>query len=422
MPPEKFSYGGFNYWFATYNASGNDNVRTEGQEIHVPRGKYFSYQMLASAESGMASGSVMAKYADGSTTSGPLLVPAWWSWPYPAGGDLVFTNYLTNSTPNYNRSNIFQTINWLDSSKDLVSLTLPNSTAGSSTAPGGASIDTALHVFSLSMLPVPKKEQHSVSLQIQYARSTQKWMEGTDKTQIVEVLVNNVGTSFVLRNNAVRVHVQSPHLETVSEGIIKRLGPGDQAIVEVGVRNRPGVQAGSAGPAIVVIGGHRVACSPYTFEATYGIKPYEATYESVYSHESPNWFNNAKFGIFIHWGVYSVPGWGNKGSREAYAEWSDLFLQSIYPSLMIETGTGGISTKDPAFPPKLISTTLRPMDRMLFTTTSSRTSLPTHGILRSGWTCSPMLEPTISFKSASITMDLHFSPRDQTYRREHRWI
>ncbi|KAF7158174.1 hypothetical protein CNMCM5623_002840 [Aspergillus felis] len=321
IPPEKFSYGGFNYRFATYNASGNDNVRTEGQEIHIPPGRYFSYQMLASSESGMASGSVMAKYADGSTTSGPLLVPAWWSWPYPAGGDLIFTNYLTDSKTNYNRSNIFQTINWLDSSKDLVSLVLPNSTAGSSTGPGGASISTALHVFSLSMLPVPKKEQQSVSLQIQYARSTQKWMDGTDKTQIVEVLVNNVGTAFVLGNNTVRVHVQSPHLETVTEGVIKRLGPGDQAIAEVGVRNRPGVQAGSSGPATVVIGGQGVASSPYTFEATYGIKPYEATYESVYSHEAPNWYNNAKFGIFIHWGVYSVPGWGNKGSREAYAEW-----------------------------------------------------------------------------------------------------
>ena len=30
------------------------------------------------------------------------------------------------------------------------------------------------------------------------------------------------------------------------------------------------------------------------------------------------WFEDAKFGIFIHWGVYSVPSWGPKGS---YAEW-----------------------------------------------------------------------------------------------------
>ncbi|KAK5114809.1 hypothetical protein LTR85_010122 [Meristemomyces frigidus] len=49
--------------------------------------------------------------------------------------------------------------------------------------------------------------------------------------------------------------------------------------------------------------------------------PYEVTYESIYSHESPPWYNDAKFGIFIHWGVYSVPGWGNIGPNETYAEW-----------------------------------------------------------------------------------------------------
>jgi alpha-L-fucosidase len=32
----------------------------------------------------------------------------------------------------------------------------------------------------------------------------------------------------------------------------------------------------------------------------------------------PAWFNEAKFGVFIVWGVYSVPGWALKGQ---YAEW-----------------------------------------------------------------------------------------------------
>ncbi len=34
---------------------------------------------------------------------------------------------------------------------------------------------------------------------------------------------------------------------------------------------------------------------------------YEATYESVHSHPLPKWYDDAKFGIFIHWGLYSVP-------------------------------------------------------------------------------------------------------------------
>jgi len=36
---------------------------------------------------------------------------------------------------------------------------------------------------------------------------------------------------------------------------------------------------------------------------------YEPTAESLARHKAPGWFNDAKLGIFIHWGVYSVPAW-----------------------------------------------------------------------------------------------------------------
>lgn len=45
---------------------------------------------------------------------------------------------------------------------------------------------------------------------------------------------------------------------------------------------------------------------------------YAPTWESIDSRPLPTWFDEAKFGIFIHWGVYSVPAWGPKGK---YAEW-----------------------------------------------------------------------------------------------------
>src|SRR5882757_2907335 len=38
-------------------------------------------------------------------------------------------------------------------------------------------------------------------------------------------------------------------------------------------------------------------------------KHYEATIESLNQHPLPQWFDDAKLGIFIHWGLYSVPGW-----------------------------------------------------------------------------------------------------------------
>ncbi len=36
-------------------------------------------------------------------------------------------------------------------------------------------------------------------------------------------------------------------------------------------------------------------------------KRYHADWNSIRAHEIPSWYEDAKFGIFIHWGVYSVP-------------------------------------------------------------------------------------------------------------------
>jgi alpha-L-fucosidase len=45
---------------------------------------------------------------------------------------------------------------------------------------------------------------------------------------------------------------------------------------------------------------------------------YEPNWNSVDSRPTPAWWSDAKFGIFIHWGVYSVPAFAPKGE---YAEW-----------------------------------------------------------------------------------------------------
>jgi len=45
---------------------------------------------------------------------------------------------------------------------------------------------------------------------------------------------------------------------------------------------------------------------------------HEPRWESLDQRPTPEWFLDAKFGIFIHWGVYSVPAWG---APKAYAEW-----------------------------------------------------------------------------------------------------
>ena len=45
--------------------------------------------------------------------------------------------------------------------------------------------------------------------------------------------------------------------------------------------------------------------------------PFQPTWESLSNYRCPEWFRDAKFGIFIHWGVYSVPAFGS----EWYPRW-----------------------------------------------------------------------------------------------------
>ena len=64
---------------------------------------------------------------------------------------------------------------------------------------------------------------------------------------------------------------------------------------------------------------------------------FEPTIESVRTHDVPDWYMNAKLGIFVHWGLYSVPAWAPQGGdigevfqsgdmsgwfrNNSYAEW-----------------------------------------------------------------------------------------------------
>ena len=206
---------------------------------------------------------------------------------------------------------IYQSINWIDSTKEVSSVTLPNVTSGAATGPGGAAQKTRLHIFAVSLVSATGS---GISIEIQQARSTQLWMEGTNKTQIFEAIIVNTGNQWILANNSVKVTVEASDVKTVQSGVINRLRPGDRATVRIGVVNSDGTEPGTKGGATLRVTGAGVQASS-TFDAVFGIAPYEATYESIYSHESPSWYTGGKYGIFIHWGVYAVPGWGNSGEK-----------------------------------------------------------------------------------------------------------
>jgi len=59
-------------------------------------------------------------------------------------------------------------------------------------------------------------------------------------------------------------------------------------------------------PALPVRRHRRVA---YRAAVPSDVVRYEPTLESLRAHPVPAWFGGAKFGIFIHWGVFSIPAW-----------------------------------------------------------------------------------------------------------------
>ncbi len=49
--------------------------------------------------------------------------------------------------------------------------------------------------------------------------------------------------------------------------------------------------------------------------------PYKPTWESLDTHKMPEWYKDAKIGLSMHWGVYSVPAWAPREKGISYAEW-----------------------------------------------------------------------------------------------------
>ncbi len=54
--------------------------------------------------------------------------------------------------------------------------------------------------------------------------------------------------------------------------------------------------------------------------------PFEPTWDSLRQYVCPDWFRNAKFGIWSHWGPQSVPMYGDWYARNMYREGTDQYL------------------------------------------------------------------------------------------------
>jgi alpha-L-fucosidase len=67
-----------------------------------------------------------------------------------------------------------------------------------------------------------------------------------------------------------------------------------------------------------------------SLSAVRGQERFQPDWASLSRYQIPEWYRDAKFGIFIHWGVYSVPAFGSEWyPREMYLQGSEIFKHHL---------------------------------------------------------------------------------------------
>ncbi|KAJ7467488.1 glycoside hydrolase family 29 protein [Mycena latifolia] len=327
LPPGPWVYDGITYDFPSTWGNANDNVVANGQILQLAEPTYV--HELHMVYSGDASGSAhefvanfILNFADNSTQQLQLYAKNWWRWPILNNG-VIRTPYSfqANGTQKiWNSSQIYQWSTAIPSEQPLASITLPP-------------VNTAhrLHLFALSMSPAvaPSPEPPAApALVVRRARFTTRWdtVRGV-RAQAVEVTLANMLPSFTLSHaasitSAHQIEVVGAGLTTLQAGVVQRLVPGDQARVDVLVT---GARAGGTAMVQVKDARGRVVLRSSEWMVTPLVERWTADADVLATHETPTWWNGAKFGIFIHWGVYSVPAWG---PPKMYAEWYDWYMRT----------------------------------------------------------------------------------------------
>jgi alpha-L-fucosidase len=170
-----------------------------------------------------------------------------------------------------------------------------------------------MHIFAISLQPVVP----GYAVKVIDARSTTK--TGAGGGQVVEATVVNAGSAWITPQQPAAVTVAGPGIASADETTIDALGPGEQTRVEIDIHREAAMPAGTVvqGTVTASLSGG-VGDSEQT-ALTLGVPTYAATVASLSAHQSPDWYDGAKFGIFIHWGLYSVPAWAPVGGT--YEEW-----------------------------------------------------------------------------------------------------
>ncbi|KAK0448931.1 glycoside hydrolase family 29 protein, partial [Desarmillaria tabescens] len=301
----------------------NDNVIANGQDLSLDKPTFIQeLHFLYAGDAGPGTtefGSVFTlTFTDNSTLDVELITQNWWKWPVINNG-IIHTPYHYESggtVKNENTTDIFQWSTAIPSELAVTGITFPSIDNGN-----------RAHIFAMAFSPsVVPAEASKPELAIRRVRFTTRWEAvNSTRAQVVEVTVANMLPTRLL---SVETSLRSKHeisisgsgVDTLVPGVISRLVVGDQVTVEVLVS---GSRAG--GNAIVTVedsnGG--IVGTSAGWPVSPLVEHWTADVDLLRTHETPSWWNQAKFGIFIHWGLYSVPAFAPPSS---YAEWYDWTL------------------------------------------------------------------------------------------------
>jgi alpha-L-fucosidase len=296
--------GGVPYVLGSSASGAKNNVVALGQQIALPPGRYLSALLLVAGSYGASSGNATVDYSDGSSALVPVTAPDW----YSAGGALTAPyRYTPSGTQDANPVSLWSCEVDLDPRRQAVSLTLPTTAAPAPNV-------TSMHVFALSLQAAAQGR----AVIIRDARSTSSLL-GTAAPQTVEATVVNAGSVWLTDRDQVTVSVDVAGARTTVPAGISRLAPGEQARVRIGIAPSAGTTPGTPATGDVTVAARSGRLANRSTALILGVPDYQPTDASLANHQAPYWYDDAKFGIFIHWGVYSVPAWGPVGKE--YAEW-----------------------------------------------------------------------------------------------------
>ncbi|KAF9517083.1 glycoside hydrolase family 29 protein [Hydnum rufescens UP504] len=327
MPSGLIEIGGVEFFLPqTWNGD-KDNVVADRQVLPIPPTVGFSREMQILYAGDWIDGESRAlfqfHFEDGSTQLVEASIHNWWNLHWINSGAAISADpsarpyhYARNGAIDYNITQLYTWTASVNSASPLKAITLPG-------------LDwNRLHIFALSLIRSETNWPYEQPLiAIRHTRFTTKWrMIENQRALAVETVIANVLPStlsadlgYWVKSRYVAEYT-SDLFRTIKFGEFQRLMPGDQLVVKVWVvpKNRNLRALDLLSSEHLAHGEIRVRDDTGSLLLRQTASLHSGDHVDLLLRDTPEWWDDARFGIFMHWGIYSVPGWAPPG---VYSEW-----------------------------------------------------------------------------------------------------